>query len=110
VIPQVKRTERLTPDQLSQMYITGSDGKLVPLSTFASLKTTAEPRELKKFQQLNAVRIQGVIPPQVPLAQALSFLENEAKSILPEGFTIDYAGESRQLRTEGSRFLGVFLL
>src|SRR5262249_12446518 len=47
VIPQVKRSERLTTDQLSQMYITGSDGKLVPLSTFATLKTTAEPRELK---------------------------------------------------------------
>src|SRR5438093_3179633 len=64
VIPQIKRAERLTPDQLSQMYITGSDHRLVPLSTFASLRATVEPRELKKFQQLNAVRIQGVIPPQ----------------------------------------------
>jgi multidrug efflux pump len=110
VIPQVKRAERLTPDQLSEMYITGSDDKLVPLSTFATLRTTAEPRELKKFQQLNAVRIQGVIPPPVPLDQALTFLENEAKAILPQGFTIDYAGESRQLRTEGSKFLTTFLL
>jgi multidrug efflux pump len=110
VIPQVKRTERLTPDQLSQMYITGSDKQLVPLSTFATLRTTAEPRELKKFQQLNAVRIQGVIPPQVPLDQALGFLENEAKKILPRGFTLDYAGESRQLRVEGSKFLSTFLL
>jgi len=110
VIPQVKRTERLTADQLSQMYITGSANRLVPLSTFASLRTTAEPRELKKFQQLNAVRIQGVIPPQVPLDQALGFLEDEAHKILPQGFTIDYAGESRQLRVEGSKFLGTFLL
>jgi len=110
VIPQIKRSERLTPDQLTDMYVTGSDGKLVPLSTFASLRTSAEPRELKKFQQLNAVRIQGVIPPPVPLDQALGFLENEAKKILPAGFTIDYAGESRQLRVEGSRFLGTFLL
>jgi multidrug efflux pump len=110
VIPQVKRTERLTPDQLSDMYITGSDRELVPLSTFATLRTTAEPRELKKFQQLNAVRIQGVIPPPVPLDQALGFLENEARAILPSGFTIDYAGESRQLRTEGSKFLGTLLL
>src|SRR5499426_1408940 len=110
VIPQVQRAERLTPDQLSQIYITGSNDKLVPLSTFASLRTTAEPRELKKFQQLNAVRIQGVIPPPVPLDQALTFLENEAKKILPRGFSIDYAGESRQLRVEGSKFLGTFLL
>jgi multidrug efflux pump len=110
VIPQVKRTERLTPDQLSQMYVSGSDDELVPLSTFANLRTTAEPRQLKKFQQLNAVRIQGVIPPPVPLDSALTFLENEARPLLPQGFTIDYAGESRQLRAEGSRFLGTFLL
>jgi multidrug efflux pump len=110
VIPQVKRVERLSPDQLSEIYITGSEDKLVPLGTFASLRTTAEPRQLKKFQQLNAVRIQGVIPPGVSLDDALSFLEREARAILPQGFTIDYAGESRQLRTEGNRFLGMFLL
>ena len=110
VIPQIKRAERLTPEQLSQIYVTGSQDKLVPLSTFATLKTTTEPRDLKKFQQLNAVRIQGVIPPGVPLDQALKVLEAEAKKILPQGFTVDYAGESRQLRTEGSKFLGTFLL
>ena len=110
VIPQVKRADRLTPDQLSQIYVKGSSNQLVPLSTFADLKTTTEPRSLNKFQQLNAVRIQGVIPPPVPLDKALSFLENEAKNPLPQGFTIDYAGESRQLRVEGSKFLGTFLL
>jgi multidrug efflux pump len=110
VIPQIERAERLTPDQLSQIYITGSGDELVPLSTFASLRTTAEPRELKKFQQLNAVRIQGVIPPPVALDTALRFLEDEARAILPLDFTIDYAGESRQLRTEGGGFLATFLL
>ena len=110
VIPQVKRSERLTTDQLKDIYVTGTGGRLVPLSTFATLETTTEPRELKRFQQLNAVRIQGVVPPGVSLDQALQVLESEAKSILPQGFTVDYAGESRQLRTEGSRFLGIFLL
>jgi multidrug efflux pump len=110
VIPQVARAGRLTPEQLEQIYVTGAHDRLVPLSTFASLKTTTEPRDLRKFQQLNAVRIQGVIPPPVPLDQALRVLEDEAHRILPQGFNIDYAGESRQLRTEGAGFLGTFLL
>ncbi|HVT44308.1 MAG TPA: efflux RND transporter permease subunit, partial [Thermoanaerobaculia bacterium] len=110
VIPQIKRSERLTPDQLRDIHVTGPDGTLVPLSTFATLETTTEPRDLKRFQQLNAVRIQGVIPSGVSLDDALSLLEEEARKILPRGFTIDYAGESRQLRSEGSRFLGTFLL
>ena len=109
VIPQVKRAERLTPDQLGQIYVKGSNNQLVPLSTFASLNTTSQPRSLNKFQQLNSVRIQGVIPPPVPLDKALGFLEDQAKH-LPQGYTFDYAGESRQLRVEGSKFLGTFAL
>ena len=110
VIPQIKRVDRLTPDQLQQIYVTAAGNKLVPLSTFVTLKNTTEPRELRKFQQLNAVTIQGVIPPNVPLDKALRFLEDQAKLILPQGFTVDYSGESRQLRVEGSKFLGTFLL
>ena len=44
------------------------------------------------------------------LDKALTFLEDEAKKSLPQGFTVDYAGESRQLRVEGSKFLSTFLL
>src|SRR5262245_27321600 len=110
VIPMIKRGDRLTPEQLKDIYVTGPGGRLVPLATFATLKTSTEPRELKRFQQLNAVRIQGAIPPNVSLDQALSFLEKESKNLLPQGYSVDYAGESRQLRTEGKKFLGVFLL
>jgi multidrug efflux pump len=110
VIPQIKRAERLTPDQLSKIYVTGPGNRLVPLSTFATLKTTTQPRALKRFQQLNAVRIQGVIPPGISLDKALGFLEQQAAAILPPDVTIDYAGQSRQLRVEGSKFLPTFLL
>ena len=110
VIPQIKRSERLTADQLQDIYIAGANGKLVPLSTFATIETSTQPRELKRFQQLNAVRIQGAIPPGVSLDKALKMLETEAQKILPKGYTMDYAGESRQLRREGSKFLGVFML
>jgi multidrug efflux pump len=110
VIPQMKREGRLTADQLTSIHVSGPNGQLVPLSTFASLKTSTEPRDLKRFQQLNAVRVQGAFPPNISEDQALSFLEDEARKILPQGFSVDYAGSSRQLRTEGSRFLGTFLL
>ncbi|MEQ1832644.1 MAG: efflux RND transporter permease subunit [Candidatus Eisenbacteria bacterium] len=110
VIPQLKRAERLTAEQLESVYVTGPGGKLVPLSTFASLRTSTQPRELKRFQQLNAVRIQAVIPPGVPLEQALASIETDARNLLPPGYNVDYAGESRQLRTEGGKFMGIFVL
>ena len=66
MIPQVKRAERLTPEQLSQIYVTGAGNKMVPLSTFATLKASTEPRDLKKFQQLICPH-PGVVPPNIPL-------------------------------------------
>ena len=109
VIPQVKRTERLNPEQLKDFYVSGPAGKLVQLSTFATLKQTSEPRTLNRFQQLNSAKIQGAIPPGVTLDQALKMLEAEAAKILPKGFTVDYAGEARQLRTEGDRLTTTLL-
>ncbi len=106
VIPQVERAARLTADQLQQLYVTGPDGRLVPLSTIATLKNSTQPRALNRFQQLNAVKLSGATG--LPLDQALKYLEDEAAKILPAGYKIDYTGESRQLRTEGNRFLPAF--
>jgi multidrug efflux pump len=110
VIPQVKRSERLNPEQLQDYYVTGPGGKLVKLSTFAELKRTTEPRTLNRFQQLNSARIQGVFMPPNTLDSALRYLEDEAAKILPKGYNVDYAGEARQLRVEGSKFLPTLLL
>ncbi|MCE5263387.1 MAG: efflux RND transporter permease subunit [Deltaproteobacteria bacterium] len=108
VIPQVQRVDRLNPGQLADVYVTGPNGKLVPLSTVATLRESVVPRSLNRFQQLNAVKISGVAIR--PLDEALRFLEDEAAKILPQGYVIDYTGESRQLRVEGSRFVPAFSL
>ena len=106
VTPQIMRVDRLNPDQLNQIHITGPDGQLVPLSTIATLKNTTEARSLNRFQQLNAVLISAY--PVRPLEEALRFLEDEAAKILPQGYTLDYTGESRQLRVEGNSFVQAF--
>lgn len=108
VIPQIKRTERLNPEQLSNLYITGPNGRLMSLSAIAHLRNSVAPRSLNRFQQLNAVKLSGVATQS--LEQALRFLEDEAAAILPKGYVIDYTGESRQLRNEGNKFLPSFSL
>jgi multidrug efflux pump len=108
VIPQIKRIDRLTPGQLENIYVTGPNGQLVPLSTIATLQNRTVARSLNRFQQLNAVSISGVSVR--PLDEALRFLEDEAARILPKGYVLDYTGESRQLRTEGNAFIQAFAL
>jgi multidrug efflux pump len=108
VIPQLLRTERLNPEQLKDVYVTGPAGRLVSLGTIATLRDSVVPRSLPRFQQLNAVKLSGVAIR--PLDEALHYLEDQAAQILPKGYVVDYTGESRQLRTEGNKFLPAFLL
>ncbi|MDP4609715.1 MAG: efflux RND transporter permease subunit [Opitutales bacterium] len=109
VIPQIKRSERLNPEQLEDIYVKGPDGQLIQLSTVATLEESVQPRALNRFQQFNSVKMSGVYIGG-PLDQGLKFLEDTAAEILPDGYRVDYDGESRQLRTEGNKFLPAFSL
>ena len=108
VIPQIKRVDRLNPEQLDQIYVSGPNNQLIPLNTIAHTEHTTVARSLNRMQQLNAVTISGV--PAGSVDATLKFLEDEAHRVLPPGSVIDYTGGSRQLRHEGNTFLGVFML
>ena len=109
VIPQVQRSDRLNAAQLENYYTRTRSGELVPLSTIVSLKESAQPQTLKRFQQLNAVGITFAPRPGVSKGEALSILEQAAKEVLPQGYSVDYAGESRQFKQEGSAMLVTLL-
>ena len=99
VIPQVERGQRLNADQLLDYHVRGPAGQLIPLSSISTLNSTVQPRSLNRFQQLNSVKITGVGP---SIDLALKKLEAKAVEILPPGYSIDYGGQSRQLRMEGN--------
>ncbi|NOX50071.1 MAG: efflux RND transporter permease subunit [Gammaproteobacteria bacterium] len=107
VIPMVEDFNRLNPTALLNLKIRTPAGDLVPLSTLASLRDTVAPRVLGKFEQNNAFRITGGVIPGTTKEQALSVLEQAANDVLPPEYSIDYAGESRQLRVEGNTLIGV---
>jgi multidrug efflux pump len=110
VIPQIKRSDRLTAEQLRDIYISGPNDKLIPVSSFATIQNSVQPRQLNKFQQLNSVKLQGEVMPGHSLDEALKFLEETAQNTLPPDYSYDYSGESRQLRQEGNTLLGTFVL
>jgi multidrug efflux pump len=108
VIPQAAQRERLNADQLNDYYINTVKGNSVALSTIATLRTTVVPGAISHFQQLNAVTISGVPMPGVPLGSALAKLQEIAKGVLPEGYSIDHAGQSRQFVKESSALVFTF--
>ncbi|WP_067521729.1 efflux RND transporter permease subunit [Endozoicomonas ascidiicola] len=107
VIPMVEHQDRMHLDAILDLQIQSAAGTMIPLRSIASIEKTVGPRVMGKFNQQNAFRIFGGIVPGVTSDQALSALEAKAREILPESYTIDYAGNSRQLRQEGSSIMSV---
>ena len=108
VIPQVQRVSRLNVEQLLDYPIANIGGVPVPLSTIARIRTETVPETLNHFQQLNAATLAGVASPGLSEADTLDYLRGVAARTLPAGYTIDYAGPSRQFVQESSGVLGTF--
>jgi multidrug efflux pump len=107
VIPMVEGDPRANPDAMLDLELRTPGGDLVPLRAVASLDQRAAPRELGKFQQKNAFRVFAGVMPGTTKSEGLQVLEDAARDVLPAGYTVDYAGESRQLRKEGNTLIGV---
>jgi multidrug efflux pump len=106
VIPQVEQSARAAATTLLDYKVRTRTGRQVPISSFATLETTTAPRTLARFQQADSFRVYGGVLPGVTKAAGLDALEAAARQILPADYTIDYAGESRQIRQEGTTLAG----
>jgi multidrug efflux pump len=104
VIPQIGEVDRATVGPLLDLKIKTPTGELVPVSTFTDIETAVAPRMLTRFQQRNAVRVFGGVKPGVTKEEGLAVLE--AAAIKVPSVTLDHAGESRQIRREGSALTG----
>lgn len=109
VIPQAPRDFRLTEDWLTRYRVRAANGELIPLSTLVSLQLKTQPNALTGFQQMNSATLQGVPFPGRTVGEALSFLQDKAKEIFPEGYSYDFQGESRQYIQEGNVLALAFL-
>lgn len=108
VIPQAPRGERLDPSALERIYVPTQQGPVVPLSSLVKVEVKAQPIQLNQFNQLNSATFSAVPMPGVAMGDALAFLEQKAAEILPQGFNVDYTGQSRQYKEEGSALLVTF--
>ena len=105
VIPQVKQTDRLNPEQILDYYIRTPSGAMIQARTIASIKQKVVPQSINHFQQLNSATISGVSTPFISQADLLEYMRVALKEVAPSGYSMDYAGPSRQFMAESGGFL-----
>ncbi|MCY2985183.1 MAG: efflux RND transporter permease subunit [Planctomycetota bacterium] len=102
VIPQLSEADRQSTSSLMDIKIRTPNGQLIPVSSFAKILPLTAPRVLNRFQQQGAIRINAAMLPGLTKETGLNAMEQIVLGVAGEGSLIDYAGESRQIRKEGS--------
>lgn len=110
IILQVPEEYRANPQKLGEFFVRSADGQMVPLSAVTTITTNASPASIEQFNQLNSSTISALPLPGVTTGDGLAALENIAQPLLPSGFFLDYSGQSRLEKEQGSTILIAFAL
>ncbi len=102
VIPQLEAADRQSTGSLMDLKVRSPSGELIPVSTFATIEPETAPRTLNRFQQQSAVKVFAAVFPGITKEQGLATLEAIAADVIGGSATLDYSGESRQIRREGA--------
>jgi multidrug efflux pump len=110
IIMQVPKSNRDNPQKLGDFFVRSVTGAMVPLSAVVNISTNAAPAAIEQFNQLNSATIAALPLPGVTTGAGLAEIEAIAREVLPDGFFIDYSGQSRQEKEQGNTILIAFAL
>jgi len=110
IIMQVPREFRDNPEKLGEFFIRSVSGDMVPLSAVVSISTNSSPASIEQFNQLNSATISALPIPTVSTGDGLAAIEEIAGPLLPDGFFIDYSGQSRLESQQGNTIVIAFAL
>jgi multidrug efflux pump len=107
---QLRDVDRMTPSHLERLYVRGANNQMVQLSSLVQVRETVAPRQLNHYQRQRSATIKGSIAHGAALGAILDQLQAIADKHLPEGFTTELAGQSREFKESGTALYFAFLL
>jgi multidrug efflux pump len=110
IITQVRPEYRQNPENLGEFFVRSATGQMVPLSAVTSVSTAASPASIEQFNQLNSATISALPLPTVTTGDGLQTIEEIAQAAIPDGFFIDYSGQSRLEKEQGNTIMIAFAM
>ncbi|MES2043306.1 MAG: efflux RND transporter permease subunit [Pseudomonadota bacterium] len=87
---------RAAPEDLSQWYVRGSSGQMVPFSSFATISWSTAPTSLSRFSGISSYEISGQAAPGQSSGDAMDEMEKLAAQF--PGTSVAWSGLSFQER------------
>ncbi|MBS9719097.1 efflux RND transporter permease subunit [Tianweitania sp. BSSL-BM11] len=108
IIMQVPDEYRNNPEKLGDFFVRSATGAMVPLSAVVTISTSVTAAAIEQFNQLNSATISALPVPGVTTGDGLAAIEQIARPLLPDGYFIDYSGQSRLEVEQGNTILLAF--
>lgn len=98
VFVQAESVFRESPEDFSRAFVKSSDGSLVPISSLVEFERVVNTDIIDRFNMFPSAKLMGDanIAGGYSSGDALRAIEEVAKEVLPEGYTIAYSGISYQ--------------
>ena len=110
VIVQVADVDRSNPDDITNIYVRGRNNEMVQLSNLLSVRESVAPRSLNHFNKLRAARIEANLAPGYAVKDAIEFMKDASKRVLPPTVQNDLSGQSREFRDSSGSIYLTFVL
>ena len=110
VIVQIARDGRDTPERISEINVRNRAGDMVPLSNLVSVREGVSPRGIAHFQRVRAATVNANLAPGFTQGEALAYMNEAAKRVLPSNAQTDLTGQSREFSDSSNDIYFVFLL
>lgn len=110
VIVQVKKEERASPTDISDIFVRTPNGGMVQLANFLTVTESVSPQSLNHFNRLRAVKVQASVAPGYALGEVLEHMNQVARDTLPPTVQVDMDGQSREFRDSAGGIYLVFVM
>ena len=110
VIVQVAPTDRRSPADISDIFVRGKANEMIQLSNLVVVRESVAPKNLNHFNRIRATTITATLAPGYSLGEALAYMQDAARRVLPPTVQTDLNGQSREFRDSSTDIYFVFVL
>ena len=105
VIVQADDAFRQNADNLNMLAVRNSKGQMVSVANYITKEKTGTPSSITRFDNAMAVQIGGSAANGYSSGDAIQALKDAAAKTLPQGYTYDWGGQTREELKAGSQTL-----
>ncbi|MEE1897142.1 efflux RND transporter permease subunit [Flavobacterium rakeshii] len=110
VMVQADKDSRATAQSLDAVFVKNRNGEMVPVNTLVKLERVYGPENASRYNLFNSIGVNAIPAPGVSSGDAIKAVEEVAAQYLPQGYSYEFSGMTREEIISGGQSTVIFML